>query len=367
MFDQLVARVPEVALSIPYFGTFDLTSYVGALLVFLALVAVFFLVHRVLLARLAHLTKRSATDFDDALVRMLRGVHGWALVLIAFALSLKVLILPEWGERVLTAFVLALVLFEAVRAASTLLDYGIGRFLARRQTEDGETDPQAETAGQMFSLVARLVLWSFGLLFVLSNLGIEITSLIAGLGIGGIAAGLALQSILGDLFSSFAIYFDKPFQVGDFIIVGEHMGTVERIGIKTTRLRALQGEEIIFSNSELTSARVHNYKRMQERRILFRFGVTYETPHALTVRIPELVAEVFAPLEAIRFERTHFAELGDSALLFEVVYHVLDGDYNAYMDAQQAVNLGLMEVFEREGIEFAYPTQMLHVRTQADS
>ena len=367
MSDQLVARVPEVSVPIPYLGIFDVTPYAGALLIFLALVAAFFLVHRVLLTRLAHLTRRSTTDFDDALVRMLRGVHGWALVLVALALSLKVLALPGWGERALTGAVLALVLFEAVRAVSTLLDYGIGRFLARRQTAEGESDPQAETAGQMFSLVARIVLWSFGLLFVLSNLGIEITSLIAGLGIGGIAVGLALQSILGDLFGSFAIYFDKPFQVGDFIIVGEHMGTVERIGIKTTRLRALQGEEIVFSNSELTSARVHNYKRMQERRAIFRFGVTYETPHTLAALIPELVVEVFAPLTSVRLERAHFAELGDSALVFEVVYHVLDGDYTAYMDAQQVVNLGLMKVFAREGIAFAYPTQMLHVRTETTS
>ncbi len=364
MFNQLLARVPEVSVSIPYIGSIDVTSYIGALIVFFALSVVFFLVHRVLLARLAHLTTHSATDLDDALVRMLRGVHGWALVAIALALSLQVLALPAWGSRALTAFILALVLFEAVRAASTLLEYSIGRFLARRQTADGETDPQAETAGQMFSLVARIVLWSFGLLFVLGNLGIEITSLIAGLGIGGIAVGLALQSILGDLFSSFAIYFDKPFQVGDFIIVGDHMGTVERIGIKTTRLRALQGEEIVFSNSELTSARVHNYKRMQERRVLFRFGITYETSHACATRIPELVAEVFGPLANARLERAHFAELGDSALTFEVVYHVLDDDYTVYRDVQQAVNLGLMEVCAREGIEFAYPTQTLHVRTQ---
>ena len=227
---------------------------------------------------------------------------------------------------------------------------------------DGLVDPNASMASGMITLFSRIALWAFGGIFILSNLGIEITSLIAGLGIGGIAVAFALQGILSDLFSSFSIYFDKPFRIGDFIVIGDNMGTVERIGIKTTRIRTLQGEELVVSNAELTTTRVQNYKKMQNRRIVFQLGVTYETPEEKVKAIPELLRTVITDIKGVRLDRAHFASYGDSALIFEVVYFVESGDYNQYMDLQQSINFGIMEVFGKEGIEFAYPTQTLYLK-----
>lgn len=365
MFDQLYAQVPEVTLSVPSIGVLNVTPYLTALALFLVLLVAFRIVHQVLLARLERFSARTATKIDDILIRVVRRVRVWAYTIIALTLSLKVMVTMPWLDRALTAVLLFTLFLEVVRALTLLIDYAVSRHLVKSD-EEGAPDPNSETAVQMLSLIARIVLWVVGFLFILSNLGIEITSLIAGLGIGGIAIGLALQAILGDLFSSFAIYFDKPFKVGDFIIVGDTLGTVERIGIKTTRLRALQGEEIVISNAELTSSRIHNYKRMAKRRIVFSFGVTYETPYEIIKRIPQLVAELFDAVENTELERAHFASFGDSALNFEVVYYVLASDYTMYMDIQQDINLKIMEIFARENVSFAHPTQTLYVHAEQD-
>ena len=204
-------------------------------------------------------------------------------------------------------------------------------------------------------------------LVALDTAGIDITALVAGLGVGGIAVALAVQNILGDLFASLSIVLDKPFVIGDFIIVGDMMGTVEHIGMKTTRVRSLSGEQLVFSNTDLLSSRIRNYKRMQERRALFRFGVTYQTSRDLLARIPEVVREVIEGRDETRFDRAHFAGFGDSSLDFEVVYYMLVPDYNAYMDTQQAVNLELVGRFEEIGIDFAYPTRTVFVEHPSDS
>jgi small-conductance mechanosensitive channel len=213
----------------------------------------------------------------------------------------------------------------------------------------------------MVQLVVKVCLWSFGLLFILSNLGVNITSLIAGLGSGGIAVALAMQNILGDLFSYFAIYFDKPFVKGDFIIIGPQLGVVDKIGIKTTRIRALQGEEIIISNSELTSSRIQNFKKMEERRVVFSFRVFYKTPLEKLEKIPQYVRDIVSAQEQVRFDRAHLAAFGESAYVFEIVYYVQSGDYNEYMDIHQNIHFQIIAVFERENIDFAYPTQKVYL------
>jgi len=202
------------------------------------------------------------------------------------------------------------------------------------------------------------------LLLALDNMGVDITALIAGLGIGGIAVALALQNVLGDLFASLSIVLDKPFVIGDFIIVDDLLGTVERIGLKTTRVRSLYGEQLVFSNSDLLNSRIRNYKRMFERRILFSIGVTYQTPHEKLATIPGIIREVIESQEQVRFDRAHFKEYGDSALKFEIVYYVLVPDYNTHMDIQQAINLAIVRRFEEEKIEFAFPTQTLYLKPE---
>ena len=196
---------------------------------------------------------------------------------------------------------------------------------------------------------------------MLSNLGINVTSLVAGLGVGGIAIAFALQNILNDLFSSFAIYFDKPFVVGDFIKIGEHAGTVEKVGIKTTRIRSTTGEELIISNRELTSARVQNFKRLNERRSIFTIGVVYETTAEKLRRIPSIIQTIIESQSLNRFDRVHFKTFGDFSLNFEVSYYVQTTDYKKFMDTQEIVNLKIVEAFEKEGISMAYPTQTIYL------
>ena len=224
-----------------------------------------------------------------------------------------------------------------------------------------EKDPASLTTLNVLNFISKIVLWSIVLLLVLDNLGVNITALVAGLGVGGIAVALAVQTILGDLFASLSIVLDKPFVVGDFLIVDELLGSVEHVGLKTTRLRSLSGEQLIFSNSDLLNSRIRNYGRMYERRVTFDLGVTYQTSREKLIKIPIIIREAVEAQEHTRFDRSHFKKYGDFAIVFESVYYVLASDYNIYMDIQQAINLYVHEHFEKEGIAFAYPTQTVFV------
>jgi len=183
----------------------------------------------------------------------------------------------------------------------------------------------------------------------------------------GIAVALAVQNILGDLFASLTIVLDKPFIVGDFIIVGDSMGTVERVGLKTTRIRSLSGEQLIMPNSDLLQSRIRNYKRMQERRVPFSIRVVYETTGDKLKRIPGILKEVIESQEMTRFDRAHFKDYGNFSLNFEIVYWVLSPEKSRSMDIQQAINLSILERFQKEGIEFAYPTQTIRLNSKPDS
>jgi small-conductance mechanosensitive channel len=210
--------------------------------------------------------------------------------------------------------------------------------------------------------VARVALWSLVILVGLSNLGVDITGLIAGLGIGGIAVALALQNVLGDLFASLSIVLDKPFVIGDFIVVDQMQGTVEYVGLKTTRLRSISGEQLIVSNADLLRSRIRNLKRMDERRALFTFSVMYQTPAEKLERVSQIARNVIAAQPLVRFERAHFKEFGESALVYECVYFVLSPDYLVFMDTQQRINIALVEALKAEGVEFAYPTRTVIVQ-----
>ncbi|WP_115718395.1 mechanosensitive ion channel family protein [Gallaecimonas mangrovi] len=227
-----------------------------------------------------------------------------------------------------------------------------------------QASPGAMTNVAAFRFLGAMVVWTLLLLFTLDNLGVNISALVAGLGVGGIAVGLAVQNILGDLFASISIVVDKPFVLGDFIVVETLSGTVESIGLKTTRIRSLSGEQIVFSNNKLLGLEIRNYKRMRERRILFQFGVTYQTPPEQLEQLPTMVKNIIENIEVLRFDRAHFCNFGDSAYEFEVVYWVKKADYIAYMDAHQQINLAMVRLFAKEGIDFAYPTRTLFIEGQ---
>jgi small-conductance mechanosensitive channel len=208
-------------------------------------------------------------------------------------------------------------------------------------------------------LILNFILWAFGLIFLFDNLGFDIAAILTGLGIGGIAIALAAQTIVGDVFNYFVIFFDRPFELGDFIVVDDKMGTVEFVGLKTTRLRSLHGEQIVFSNGNLMNARVHNYKRMNERRVLFRLSLVYETSSEMLKQIPGLICDIIQAQEETRFDRAHFSSIAEYSFTVEVVYYVLSADYNRYMDIQQNINLKIHESFRRNGIQFAPPTYFI--------
>jgi small-conductance mechanosensitive channel len=314
---------------------------------------------RVVVRRLRRMTARTQGRFDDLLVELLAKTKFlFAFVVSLYAGSL-ILTLPDAAETTLRVlFVLALLL------QAGFWGDGIVSFWIRRSAREKlETDAAAATSLTAFGFIAKVAIWAVVLLVALDNLGINITGLVTGLGIGGIAVALAVQSILKDLFASLSIIVDKPFVIGDFIIVGELMGTVERIGLKTTRVRSLSGEQIVFSNGDLLDSRIRNYKRMFERRIAFSFGVTYDTPVDVLTEIPEMVRALVEGEPDLRFDRCHFKSFGSFSLDFETVYYVLVPDYNVYMDRQQTINLGIVRAFEAKGIEFAFPTQTIRIAT----
>lgn len=215
-------------------------------------------------------------------------------------------------------------------------------------------------------LVSQIVLWSTGILLILTNLGFKVTTLVASLGLGGIAVAFALQNILADLFNSFAIYFDQPFKIGDFISIGSESGEIKKIGLKTTRIKTLRGEELVVANSNLMNQNIHNFKKMLERRISFNFGIEYATPSQKLAKIPKIVANIIQKIPQTRFARCHFTEFGDFSLNFEVVYFVLSQNYHIYRDTQQTINLEIKKEFEKAQIEMAFPTQKIFLETSRD-
>jgi small-conductance mechanosensitive channel len=308
-------------------------------------------------ARLARLAGRTKTSLDDIAVYALDRTTPLFAFALAIAVVAGALRVPAEPRRFVHGLIVVLLLFQVGRWLSA----GFGAWLEHYTRRELQNDPGAATTASALGFVARVALWSVLVLLCLDNLGFNITTLMAGLGVGGVAVALAVQNILGDLFASLSIVLDKPFVLGDFITVGDMLGSVEHIGLKTTRIRSLGGEQIVFSNSDLLGSRLRNYGRMAQRRVLFTIGVTYETPRALLQRIPEMLREAVEAQARTRFDRAHFKEYGDFALSFEIVYYVLDPDYNLYMDTQQAINFRIHERFEAAGIEFAFPTQTLHL------
>ncbi len=313
--------------------------------------------------RLRVVVEKTPGRFDDLIVELLDKTKFLFIFIVSLYAGTLILTLHETAESVLHGVFMIALLIQAGYWGNAFVTFWIRRSVSQRLDQDAATATSMAALG----FIGKLVIWAIVVLLALENMGIDVTTLIAGLGIGGIAIALAVQNVLSDLFASLSIIVDKPFVIGDFIIVGEQMGTVERVGLKTTRVRSLTGEQIIFSNSDLLASRVRNYKRMFERRIAFSIGVTYQTTADQVREIPGIVRSTVEAQSDVRFDRCHFKSFGDFALLFETVYYVTNPDYNVYMDIQQAINVAIMDAFADRGIEFAYPTQTLYVQREGAS
>jgi len=291
--------------------------------------------------------------FTSILVEILRSTSQLLLLIFSLLIALRFVDVPaSWDGFISHGWFLAF----AVQLAMWI-DCGIRLWLHNLLRDPVHVRNPVTTV--ILGILLRVVVWVMMLLAILSNMGINITALVASLGVGGIAIALAIQTVLSDVFASLAIGFDKPFEHGDFIVFGDIAGSIEHIGLKTTRLRSLSGEQIVCSNTILLQQTIHNYKRMQQRRIVFRFGLSYGTPSAQVREVSDLVKSIIQGIELTRFDRAHFFAFEDSKLTFEVVYFVLDADYNKYMDIQQEINLQLMAALEQRDVRFAFPIRQV--------
>jgi small-conductance mechanosensitive channel len=343
-----------------YFGN-SVQQYLYAVGLVLAIFVGVRVLRMVVKRRMRKLAELTKTSLDDLVLDLIAHTRRLVILVLGMCAGASLLHLPDRLGRFLPILATAVLLVQVGMWGTTTVGFIVERN-RRSKVTAGEHD--TVPAFSVIGLIGRGLVWAIVSLLLLDNFGVDVTALVTGLGIGGVAVALAVQKILSDLFASVSIVLDKPFQVGDFISLdGGFMGTVQSIGLKTTRVASLSGEQLVLSNSDLVNARLRNFKQMRERRVEFRVGVAYDTPVDELEAIPGLIRETIAAQEKVRFDRAHFKEYGDSALTFEVVYFVTEPDGNLYMDTQQAINLGILRRFQARGIEMAFPTRMVYTRS----
>jgi small-conductance mechanosensitive channel len=325
-------------------------DWLVAILVVVCVTILLYVITRFSLRRIERIADEPGLSLYDLSEVLLKRTNLLFILIVSIYISKFILHLGDTETYVLNVVALGAFFLQA----GLWLDATIVFYANRYLRQESDLDPGTLLTIKAMGLLARLAMWSVTLLLILSNAGVNIGALIAGMGVVGVAVALSLQTVLKDLFASFSIMLDQPFLAGHSVEVGDYQGTVEKIGLKTTRIRSVSGEQIVFSNQDLVESRLRNYKRMETRRIPFSFMVTYQTPLGKLAAIPDMAQEIIEAQDQVRFDRAHFKEYHDFGLVFEVVYYVLTADYEVYMDIQQAVNLALFKRFHDEGIEFAY-------------
>jgi small-conductance mechanosensitive channel len=342
------------------YGLSQMASEILTAVIILSVAAIAGLLAYYFFARyIANWAKATKTTVDDSITPALKVVVILAVLLAGsyYALGSLSLVMPYAEQLAAFYVVLGIILaaFTLTKIASILTDW----YSHENTKRTGRINNHV-----LFLLkkVFQLIVYVIAFLAILTVFGVNLSAVVVGLGVGGIAIALAVQNTLGDVFSAFSIYFDRPFEIGDFIVVGEYSGTVTNIGVRSTRIKLLQGEELVMSNRQLTTSCVRNFKKLEKRRVTFTIGVTYDTPAEKLKRIPQIIAKIFDRIELAQLDRVHFTEFGDFSLKFEVVYYVNTADYNKYMDTQQAINYSIMEEFEKDDIQMAFPTQTILVK-----
>lgn len=337
-------------------------DYLIALGIILAGMLFIRILRNIILARLKKLAGKTETKADDFVVDSLENFGVPALYYFAIYSGIHYLTLSEKAEKVITIATAIVITYFIIRLVSTTILHLLQSYI--RGHERGE-EKLNQLGGLM--IIINVIIWLIGVIFLLDNLQFDVTAIIAGLGIGGIAVALAAQNIIGDVFNYFVIFFDRPFEVGDFITVDDKLGTIEYVGLKTTRIRSLSGEQLVIGNANLMSARIHNFKRMLRRRAVFTIDVEYGTPIETVRIIPQLLTEIVQRHDTVTLDRAHFARYADWSLRFEVVYFVNVPEMNTYMNIQQSINFLIYEEFVKRGINFAFPSQSVYVNPSAKS
>jgi small-conductance mechanosensitive channel len=314
------------------------------------------IVKRLLFKRIFGWASKKSKSAAGTLIPAIRRYLPLVLYVSVFYLSLETLQISDYFRKVFNLLTAAVAVYLIIILISAVMDFMLAHY-----KEKNIQDENRAMAFLWLSKTIKGVLWVIAVIFFLSNVGIEIGALVTGLGIGGVAVAFAAQAILEDVFSYFTIFVDRPFEIGDFITADDYMGTIENIGIRTTRVRSLSGEQLVFPNKDLTNSRIKNYKTMQERRVLFKLGVVYDTPLEILKQIPDMIKSIIESEEGTRFDRAHFFAYGDSSLNFEIVYYVLAADYTQYMNIQQSINFKIREVFDAHEIAFAFPSRTVYL------
>jgi small-conductance mechanosensitive channel len=286
-------------------------------------------------------------DLADAL---LTSTRRWVFPILALSVALQHVPVGPWQHKVAGIVIGFGLLFQLLAYANRLIEF----FIRRATFAQGANSLIAAN----LTALAKLALATIGILFVLDNFGVNVSTFVAGLGVGGIAVALAAQAVLGDAFGSFSISLDRPFDIGDFIVTGDTSGTVDTVGLKTTRIRALSGEMVVIPNSELSRARIQNFKKLVERRVVFKLKLALDTAAADLARVPELIKGVITAMDGTRFDRAHLAAVDDWSFNVEVVWFALTPDYNRYMDIQQAIYLQVLDALRADDILLAIPAQL---------
>lgn len=333
-----------------YWGNALLDYLIAAAIIVVGIVLLK-VIKKIVVVRFRKFSQNTTTDVDDFALKLIeKSILPLCYTLLVYY-ALKILNLAEPLQKVIHVALVVLFVFFVMRLLSYIIEYLLSKYLQK------EGRAQTKNAMRGVMIIVRIVLFTFGLIFLLDNLGYDVVTILTGLGIGGIAIALAAQTILGDIFAYFSILFDKPFEIGDFLIIGDKLGTVAHIGIKTTRINSLSGEQIVYSNKNLLDSWIHNYSRMEKRRAVFGFNIPYDTAVDKIEAIPAIVKDIISSKENVAFDRAHFASFKESYLYFEAVYYSLSPDYTAYMNVQQAINLEIMRTFESMGVSFAFPSR----------
>jgi small-conductance mechanosensitive channel len=344
-------------LGVPFLGS-SVRAWIVAVGIAAASYLVLLLVRRLVIRRVGKLAGKAVSGLDDlnalAIELAERTRRGLLLLTVIYFGSFT---LPARVDAVLRSAAVLAILLQLALWALIGIDFWVASTRRKRLAEDAASVTLIGALG----FIGKLVLWTVLVLLILDNLGVNVTALVAGLGVGGLAVALALQNILGDLLASLSIILDKPFVLGDTINLGDLTGTVENVGLKTTHLRSVTGEQLVVPNSDLVKSRIRNYKRMAERQVTLCFGVVYGIPAETLAAIPGLVREIVEAQGEVRFGRAHVKRLAESSIEVEAAYTVLSPDYNLYMDRQQAINLALLRRLEEHGIALAFPTRTVHL------
>ncbi len=338
-----------------YYGN-ELENWLNFSLVFVLTIFGLWVLKHLIITRIRSITEKSKTTIDDILVDAINTISFPLYIVLAFFASSKFLSLDELVINLINGATLIVATIYATIAIQKVIMYAILRTWEEKKDEVG--------FGKGFESFLKngtgIILWSLSAIIIMQNLGYDLSTLIGGLGIAGIAIAFALQNVLSDMFAYVTIYLDKPFQIGDFVVFEDEMGTVTEIGTRSTRIQTLQGQELVVTNKQLTSAKINNYGKMPKRRIAFHLGVTYETDREQLNEIPGLIRKIIKDVDNCTLDRVHFYQFGDFSLDFEIVYYVDTGNYNDYMDVQQNINYAIIAEFDKRKIEFAYPTQVIY-------